>query len=664
MRNFIGRVVHQITPSRFDSPYLSAMPTPLSTDRLRTLVALAVALLVSGLSLLTMLPGVGYIDSGEMAAAAATLGIPHPTGYPLLMMLGKLWTIPFGDDPVAGLNLMNALLTGSSVGLLVLLFSRFLATLTISDVERRGDRTGRVWIPASAALLVGTGTIWWSVGTGFEAYGLHAFLLALLCWSFLRFTDAIAAESLSRSDDHGRKRTRRTGFFFALVLGLAFSNHLTTVILAPAFLTHYALVSGINRRTFTRLLTIAPATIIGLLPYLYLPIRAASSPPLNWGIPDTFDRFLRHVAGSQYQGLMFDWSVTGDQLGWFFSTLASDFFWVGVILFIPGLVYLYQRGRRRLLFALIILLSTLLFSGTYAIREIEPYFLTAMLALGFLLSATFAWAEGRARPVLLLSLLALLPLQSIVVHYGEVDRSEETLPQTFAHDLLDGLPENALLITGKWDYLISTTIYAQFGEGYRPDVTIMHAGMMHDTIYIAQLLGRRPDLGNASSQIRAFIRTRRAYGRGEIADPELYRRAYVAMINGMITVNEGGPVYVTTDVDPLIGKGLHRVPHNLAIALRRGEEYLPAEPHHRTIPIGTGPDLVNRIGVALHYGEMASLRAAYEEEEGRPERAAEFRATIERVAPTFEIEDVPVMPLGNRAYVERVLRWFEREAIQ
>lgn len=640
------------------------MPTSLTTDRLRTFVALAVALLVSGLCALTMLPGVGYIDSGEMAAAAATLGIPHPTGYPLLMILGKVWTIPFGGDPVTGLNLMNALLSGGSVGLLVLLFSRFLVPLPTTGAESKGYRTRLVWIPASAALLVGTGTIWWSVGTGFEAYGLHAFLLALLCWSFLQFTDAIEQERPSGGDDSSRKRVRRTGFFFALVLGLAFANHLTTVILAPAFLTHYALVSGINRRAFTRLLSIAPATIIGLLPYLYLPIRAGASPALNWGVPDTFGRFVRHVAGSQYQGLMFDWSVVGDQLGWYFSTLASDFYWVGLILFIPGVIYLYHRGRRRLILAVIILLSTLLFSGTYAIREIEPYFLTAMLALGFLLTATFAWAEGKSKPVLLLSLLALLPLRSIVAHYPEVDRSRDTLPRTFAHDLLDGLPENALLITGKWDYLISTTMYAQHGEGHRQDVTVMHAGMMHDTIYLAQLLSRRPDLGRASSEIRGFIGARRAYGRGEITDPEVYRRAYVGMINGMISVNETGPVYVTTDVDTLIGRGLQRVPHNLAIALREGIDYLPAEPHLRTIPIGPGPDLVNRIGVALHYGEMASLRATYEEEQGKPDRAARFRATIPRVGPTFEVEDVPVMPLGNREYVRRVMRWFEREAVQ
>ena len=32
-------------------------------------------------------------DSGELVAAVDILGIPHPSGYPLYVMLGKLWTL-------------------------------------------------------------------------------------------------------------------------------------------------------------------------------------------------------------------------------------------------------------------------------------------------------------------------------------------------------------------------------------------------------------------------------------------------------------------------------------------------------------------------------------------------------------------------------------------
>lgn len=627
-----------------------------SNFRLGT-AALLSGILVSILCFLTALPGVGFIDSGEMAAAAATLGIPHPTGYPLLMMLGNLSTLIFPWEPIIGLNVLNGLLTGASAFFLVLLFARFLRTIPAlgEDVDW-GMRL--ILIPVVTALLVATGTIWWSLGTGFEAYGLHALFLALLCWSFLRWVDAIHAENEQESDSARRQRTRRTGFLFALMLGLSFSNHMTTIILAPAFLLHYGLVAGLNRGSFGRLLRLLPPFLIGLLPYIYLPIRAASSPALNWGQPDNLERFLYHVMGGQYQGLMFNVDVVGQQLGWFFTILPGEFVWVGLLLVVPGVAYLYRRGRRRLLFASVLFLTSLLFAGTYAIREIEPYFLTALLAVGLLIASGGAWLQERIRPQLLF-LLLLLPPIGIALHYGEVDRSEESLAETFARDLLNGLPRNSLLLTTRWDYLISPTLFVQYASGVRPDVTVANLNMLHDRVYLSQLVGRHPGLGRARSQIEGFLQARRAWDEGELVDARAYHRAFTTLVNGLIAAYNN-PVYVTSEVDTLIGLGLRRVPHNLAIALREGDEYLPQDTPRWSIRVGPGPDLVDRVGVSLHYGEMLDRRAAYEAEMGRMGNADLYRKLAGAFRPSLDEEDVPVLPLGNQEYVRRVMEWFGR----
>ena len=42
---------------------------------------------------ITMAPGLMYTDSGELAAACTTLGVAHPTGYPLFTLLGHVWTM-------------------------------------------------------------------------------------------------------------------------------------------------------------------------------------------------------------------------------------------------------------------------------------------------------------------------------------------------------------------------------------------------------------------------------------------------------------------------------------------------------------------------------------------------------------------------------------------
>ena len=56
-------------------------------------------------------------DSGELVAAVATLGIPHPTGYPLYVLLGKLWTllVPIGSIAFR-MSLMSAACAGAAAG--------------------------------------------------------------------------------------------------------------------------------------------------------------------------------------------------------------------------------------------------------------------------------------------------------------------------------------------------------------------------------------------------------------------------------------------------------------------------------------------------------------------------------------------------------------------
>src|SRR5690242_10390736 len=50
------------------------------------------------LYLLTLAPTVYNLDSAELTTAAATGGITRATGYPLYLLLGRLWShIPIGD---------------------------------------------------------------------------------------------------------------------------------------------------------------------------------------------------------------------------------------------------------------------------------------------------------------------------------------------------------------------------------------------------------------------------------------------------------------------------------------------------------------------------------------------------------------------------------------
>jgi hypothetical protein len=69
--------------------------------------------------LLTMSRSVGFIDLGELAAVATTLGIAHPTGYPTITMLGHLVTRLWPWRPLMALNVLAALLVAAGAGVLV-----------------------------------------------------------------------------------------------------------------------------------------------------------------------------------------------------------------------------------------------------------------------------------------------------------------------------------------------------------------------------------------------------------------------------------------------------------------------------------------------------------------------------------------------------------------
>jgi hypothetical protein len=90
-------------------------------------VALACALLlVVDLSvyLLTLAPTVQFIDSGELAVVCKTLGIAHPTGYPLYTLLGRLFSLLPSGDIIFRVSQMSLLFTcaASLVLFYILLF--------------------------------------------------------------------------------------------------------------------------------------------------------------------------------------------------------------------------------------------------------------------------------------------------------------------------------------------------------------------------------------------------------------------------------------------------------------------------------------------------------------------------------------------------------------
>lgn len=234
------------------------------------------AALFAALYLGTLAPTVLYHDYPDMfdpamlQAAAPVLGIAHPTGYPTYTVLAHLFTyLPVGDEAYR-VNLVSAVFGAAAVVLVYLVGLRL---------------TRRVVAAAAGALAFGLTPIFWSQAVIAEVYTVNATFIAGVLYVLLLWRDT---------------RLDRYLLLAAFLMGLSLTHHLTSALLMPAallfvYFTDWSLLR--RARLWARGLGLFA---LGLVPYLYLPLRAAMEAPLNEADPSTPERFLLLVSGGSF----------------------------------------------------------------------------------------------------------------------------------------------------------------------------------------------------------------------------------------------------------------------------------------------------------------------------------------------------------------------------
>ena len=574
------------------------------------------------------------------------------------MILGHVATLLIPLRDIVVLNMLGAIMTGAGGGVMTLLFARLLMRFSLDSSE---GKTSSNWMPICAAfggLLTSLTPVWWAQGTLFEAYALHALLLPIVMVTFLNYLE---------TDEDEQKGTiwkiSRAGFLFSFALGLSFTNHGTTIILAPAFLYLFFSQFGFTGGTLRRLIRLVPGFVLGLLPYLYLPIRAAADPLINWGRPTTFSRFFDHITGGQFRdlGLMSEVSVVGDQLGWYFATLPGEFVYIGLLLALYGVFMLFKRSVQLGIFTGLLFVFCLLFSGTYAIKEIEPYFMTATLTVGIWAAIGLWGVMRRFGKSLAITIGGLTILFSGFLHYSQVDQSDNRMVEDLALNVLAPLPDNAVLFTTRWDIFLAGTMYMQYAEGVRPNVSVINVEMLHDRIYLSQVIDANAEFRRVTKRIRAFVNQRKRVDQGDQMtkkDSLEYERLFYKMLNGIITTNDR-PTFVTSEIDPLVGIGWNRVPVNLTTAIIPDTGYIPVRevdyrfslPERRAVP--------DVLSAAEFYAIAELERAEYELQFGKKEIAEKYAKRALRYDPEVDPNNVPILPMGNKRYVRDKAKFFQ-----
>jgi hypothetical protein len=427
----------------------------------------ACAVVAFAVYLATLAPTVVGGDSGELIAVGATLGVAHPPGYPLYTLLAKLFTFVPGGSVAQRVNLLSAVCGALAAGLLCRAVRRL---------------TGDAWCGAAAAGLLAFSPLVWPYAVTAEVFPLNNLMVAAL---LLLLVEADRVEGAA---------LRRGLCAFALVSGLALSNHHTSVFVIAPFGAY--LLWRARMLLDARLVAlVAGAGLVGLLPYAYLPWAAARHPAVAFGDPSTWSGFWAHLLRQEYgtfrlaseeTGAAGDW---GPRVAHVVSSLARSTFLTAPLLALASLpAALRPRGRLVGLVAGTLALYVLGFAALANVRwddllhrTVQDRFWQQAVVLAAALAgvglgemrARMGRAGGVLAPVAAVGIAAAMA----VAHFEAANHRGRVFFRDYGHAILDALPQGTILLVTS-DEAVGAVRYLQAVEGQRPDVRILPTGQV------------------------------------------------------------------------------------------------------------------------------------------------------------------------------------------
>ncbi len=431
----------------------------MKTDKAAYLL-LSIALFFTGffVYLKTLCPTVYFGDSGELIAMIHTLGFPHPTGFPLYILLGKL----FSFAPLANIgfriNLLSAVfgaLTPCFIFLCLLILAKDEAELPLKI------------LPAFVASLIFIFAYTpWSQAAAARIYTLNGFFCCLSFFLFLYY--------LEIKDDF------RFLCLLALATGLGFGLHLS-FILQSAVLWAYLLIKKFQEvKKHAAWLVFFFAT--GLSVYLYLTIRGSSDIMLQWQRLSSFKDFFDYITQKNYKRKMFtrNSAAYSTYFSYLKTVILREFSVLGFAVFIAGIIIAaVKKFKYTFLFVLLYLLNIILLAvyGEYADMKLAfRYFIPSYLVAVFFIFIALSFFNHAAKnKITSLSAIAALALLTIVLmikaNYYCNDKSFDYIAYYYPYNILKSTGEKAYLFTNG-DNQIYPFAYIRFVEERAKDLVI------------------------------------------------------------------------------------------------------------------------------------------------------------------------------------------------
>jgi hypothetical protein len=220
---------------------------------------------------LTLAPTTAFWDTSEYIATAHILGIPHPPGNPLFVVLARFWELllaPTGLAVAVRINLFSAFNSAVAHGLWFLCVHHVLRYFT-------DDRRIRLTGAAVAVLVSATAfTVWNQSNVNEKVYTVSLVTITVLSWLAFRWQENI-----------GKGKDDNLLVLMGFILALSIGNHLMAFLAAPAIALFVLIVRPrtlLNWKLYPALLVVG---VLGLSIHLVLPLRAGLHPLINEAAP-------------------------------------------------------------------------------------------------------------------------------------------------------------------------------------------------------------------------------------------------------------------------------------------------------------------------------------------------------------------------------------------
>jgi len=595
-----------------------------STLREAPLCAGIVALAALFLYGSTLAPTVTLVDSGELIVAAHSLGVAHPPGFPLYVMLAHLVSlVPIGSV-AARVNFASALFAALASGVLTLVVTELMASVpSLATGKKPKEELHQAQTNARLLLLapaLGAGLVFafsrtlWSYATITEVYTLNTFLILSVILLILRW----------RRRDSVTLKQDALLYVAALVFGFTLGvHHVTVALTLPALALLVYRTEGARFFASRKLLFTAVISVTGLIVvYSYLPWAAGRGGVIKWGTPHSLREIWWHITGRQYQSFFsFSPSLLGQELSGLAALVFRQFgpWWcpLALVLAIAGFAHAWKRDRTTFWFLALLILSNLAYTLGYGIAEDKdayylPVFVALALAIGLGLRSLVEIALAREWPaprtyVFAALLVLLVSGVALTRNWAFNNRRNYFIAQDYVENIQRAIAPHGLLLTLDWQ-VQSPMLYTRAIEQRRRDLKVLDINLLRRSWYFDYLGRAYPEmLERSRSQVDSFVTDLKQWEQ----DPEVYRKdpqlaqriesAFHKMLRSFVTEETKiAPVYVTSEVmfhtegsDAVLTEWLLRnfqpIPRGLVFELTTDRGFHdPGEIHFETRGLGDG----------------------------------------------------------------------------